>query len=282
MTAVQRNSLVEKMKNLKKTKNSAAFLRPVDYVALNIPSYPDIIKNPMDLSTMESKLKAGEYGSVQDFANDFDLIISNTRRFNGDAHMVTIAGMAMEAYFRRMMESVPSADMPEPPKPKKRSPSIQREKPPRRESRTAAAPAATAASPTYALQPDGTPQIRRESTGRPARTIKPPQNREIPYAKPKRKEHQLELKFCEHVLEEIRGPKNMPHNQVFQQPVDPVALNIPHYRQVIRNPMDLSTISQKLRLGEYGTANEFKKDFDLIISNCLQFNPSGNPVRDMD
>lgn len=116
---------------------------------------------------------------------------------------------------------------------------------------------------------------------RPARAIKPPQNREIPYAKPKRKEHQLELKFCEYVLKEIRSAKHYQVNHVFQAPVDPVALNIPHYHQVIKAPMDMGTMSDKLKNGQYGTAVEFKKDFDLMIKNCLTFNPVGNPVRDL-
>ena len=295
MTTIQRSFLIDKTKNLKKTKNSGPFMRPVDHVALNIPTYPEIITNPMDLTTLETKLKEGKYGSVQDYVNDFELIINNTRRFNGDAHAVTAAGFSMQAYFNKMMETVPTADVVEPPKvQKKRSPSISREKPPRRESRAAAAPTApapqaaksaptTAQAPgdTYALQSDGTPQIRRQSSNRPARAIKPPQNREIPYAKPKRKEHQLELKFCEEVLKKIRSPALGHINHLFLQPVDPVALNIPNYHQVIKNPMDLGSMSQKLNHGQYATAAEFKKDFDLIIKNCLLFNPAGNPVRDV-
>jgi bromodomain-containing factor 1 len=292
MTNPQKSSLIDKMKNLKKTKSSGPFLRPVDPVALNIPTYPDIIKSPMDLGTMETKLKEGRYGSVQDFVDDFELIVNNSKQFNGEGHAVTQSAFSMQAYFNRMMETVPTADAIEQPKvQKKRSPSISREKPPRRESRQAAAPAsaqvqapAAPAAPaeTYALQSDGTPQIRRQSSiNRPTRTIKPPPTREIPYAKPKRKEHQLELRFCEHVIDEIRSPKFGQFNHVFLQPVDPVALNIPHYRQVIKQPMDLGTMSQKLRLGQYGTAAEFKKDFDLMIKNCLTFNPTGNPVRDL-
>lgn len=291
MTSLQEKSLIEKMKNLKKTKSSTAFLRPVDTVALNIPHYSQIVTNPMDLNTMEAKLKDRKYGSVQDFVDDFELIINNAILFNGREHAVTVAGFSMQAYFNRMMETVPTADVVEQPKiQKKRSPSISREKPPRRESRAAAAPApapvaappaSAASAETYALQSDGTPQIRRQSSNRPARAIKPPANREIPYAKPKRKEHQLELRFCEYIIDEIRSPKYGQFNHVFLHPVDPVALNIPHYRQVIKTPMDLGTMSNKLRMGQYGTAAEFKKDFDLIIKNCLLFNPIGNPVRDL-
>lgn len=290
MTPAQKTVLLDKMKNLKKTRNSGYFLKPVDYVALNIPAYPDIIKNPMDLTTMETKLKNGEYGSVQDFADDFDLIISNTRRFNGDAHAVTSAGFAMEAYFRNMMKYIPSTDEPIPQKAqKKQSPAFQKAPAPRRESRSANAPTpapAPAASPatndTFALQADGTPQIRRDaSINRPNRAIKPPQNREIAYGKPKRKENQPELKFCEMVLNQIVSNKYQPQNNPFLAPVDPVALNIPNYNQIVKHPMDLSTMRTKLKNGDYGKAGEFKKDFDLIISNCFLFNPPGNAVRQL-
>ena len=67
MTSLQKRALVDKMKNLKKTKSSTAFIRPVDAVAMNIPHYTQVVKNPMDLSTMETKLKQDEYGSVQGF-----------------------------------------------------------------------------------------------------------------------------------------------------------------------------------------------------------------------
>ncbi|KAI7416308.1 hypothetical protein KC364_g18759, partial [Hortaea werneckii] len=196
LTLAQKSSLQEKMKNLKKTKSSIYFTKPVDYVALNIPSYPTIIKQPMDLGTMERKLKDGQYATVQDFVNDFELVVNNCRTFNGDQHPITTAAMSMEAYFRRMMETVPSPDVPMPQKSAKRaSPAVKPAQ--RREHRAAAAPPAPAAkSEPYALV-DGQPQIRRESTAndRPARAIKPPQNREIAYAKPRRKEAQLELRF---------------------------------------------------------------------------------------
>lgn len=293
MTPVQKEYLVEKTKNLKKTKHALFFLAPVDPVKLNIPTYYDIVKHPMDVATMETKLKNDEYATVQDYANDLGQIVTNSKVFNGDAHPVTIAANNMEAYFKRYMETVPGPDQPVAPKmQKKASPAAPRPQP-RREARlppppppppppvlSTASPAT--ANPTFALQPNGTPQIRRDSTTkRPHRTIKPPQNRELPYAKPKRKEHQLELKFCEHVLEEVRGPSFAHVNHVFLMPVDPVALNIPHYRQVVKKPMDLATMAQKLKSGQYGTAKEFRADFEQMVENCLAFNPPGNPVRDL-
>lgn len=49
---------------------------------LKLHSYFEIVKRPMDLSTIAAKLKAGDYGSRQDFANDFNLMLSNAYLFN--------------------------------------------------------------------------------------------------------------------------------------------------------------------------------------------------------
>lgn len=46
---------------LRKHKYSGPFLEPVDPYALNIPDYFDIIKEPMDLGTIEKNLKNNMY-----------------------------------------------------------------------------------------------------------------------------------------------------------------------------------------------------------------------------
>jgi hypothetical protein len=48
---------------LKKHQFSEPFLRPVDTVALNIPDYYDVIKEPMDFSTVEAKIRGNDYVS---------------------------------------------------------------------------------------------------------------------------------------------------------------------------------------------------------------------------
>lgn len=109
MTLAQRDVLLEKLKNLKKTKNSVPFLKPVDYIALDIPDYLKVIKNPMDVGTIETKLMENKYKSIQAFADDFDLIVSNAKKFNNPTDPVTQAAFSLEAYFFRMMQGVPSA-----------------------------------------------------------------------------------------------------------------------------------------------------------------------------
>lgn len=46
------------------------------------PGYSQIIKKPMDFSTMKSKLKRGEYGDIHAFQDDFELMCTNAMTYN--------------------------------------------------------------------------------------------------------------------------------------------------------------------------------------------------------
>ncbi|GAB6019345.1 Bromodomain adjacent to zinc finger domain protein 2B [Chamberlinius hualienensis] len=52
----------------------------------------------------------------------------------------------------------------------------------------------------------------------------------------------------------------------------------PSYRKVIRRPMDLSSIRNKLENGSYKTRNDFMNDVQLIFKNCETFNEDDSPV----
>eukprot|EP01125_Pyxidicula_operculata_P022016 TRINITY_DN883_c0_g1_i4.p1 TRINITY_DN883_c0_g1~~TRINITY_DN883_c0_g1_i4.p1 ORF type:complete len:911 (-),score=304.98 TRINITY_DN883_c0_g1_i4:1534-4266(-) len=70
------------LKNLMAHQYAWPFNTPVDPIALNIPDYPDIIKNPMDLGTIKDSLFAGMYTSVKDFAEDVRLVFDNAKLYN--------------------------------------------------------------------------------------------------------------------------------------------------------------------------------------------------------
>lgn len=67
---------------------------------------------------------------------------------------------------------------------------------------------------------------------------------------------------------------------LFNQPVDPEALGLPNYFDVVKEPMDLGTIFHKLSAGEqqgwekcvYQTAEEVYRDVSLVWHNCALFN----------
>ncbi|CAI6265351.1 unnamed protein product [Periconia digitata] len=294
MTEGQRKFLLERIRNTKKIKVSVAFKDPVDPAALNIPTYYDIVKKPMDLTKIENKLKEAKYPKVVDFMEDLDQIITNSELFNSSSHPITQNGYNMRAYFLKGTERLPR-EGDEPAKASKHTKKPSTAAVPnkaRRESRVApttakspTAPTPTATSPgtVWPLQ-DGVPLIRRESQsldGRPKREIHRPAPKDLPYSKPRKKKYQHEIKFCASVMAELMKPKYRAISFPFTAPVDPVALNIPSYLKIIKKPMDFGTIEQQLKEGQYQSAKEFHNDCMLVFNNCFKFNPEGDEVNKM-
>ncbi|XP_037668877.1 ATPase family AAA domain-containing protein 2B isoform X4 [Choloepus didactylus] len=62
---------------------------------------------------------------------------------------------------------------------------------------------------------------------------------------------------------------------IFSKPVD--IEEVSDYLEVIKEPMDLSTIITKIDKHNYLTAKDFLKDIDLICSNALEYNPDKDP-----
>jgi bromodomain-containing factor 1 len=90
-----------------------------------------------------------------------------------------------------------------------------------------------------------------------------------------------ERKRCRKALDELKKPA---HNAIawpFLLPVDPVAWNIVGYFDVVKNPMDISTVERKLNANEYNSAAEFEADVRLIFHNCYIFNTPDNEVYQM-
>jgi len=86
--AARKARLMEKCMSILKIikendKNRGAyFLEPVDPVAHNIPTYHQIITNPMDLGTIEAKMDSNEVDSPEEFARLTRLVFENAVKFN--------------------------------------------------------------------------------------------------------------------------------------------------------------------------------------------------------
>lgn len=68
--------------------SSQAFRRPVNADILKIGSYHDIIKEPMDLGTVYTKLSLGAYEKLIDFVRDMELVFTNAMKFNPPNNLV--------------------------------------------------------------------------------------------------------------------------------------------------------------------------------------------------
>ena len=65
---------------------------------------------------------------------------------------------------------------------------------------------------------------------------------------------------------------------LFHKPVDPEELGIPDYPQIIKNPMDFSTIKKKLSNNLYTNFKQFNDDIKLTFDNCFLYNGANTSV----
>ena len=92
------------LKPLRQEADVHYFMAPVDHVALGIPDYPIIVKNPMDLGTVTEKLNQGGYLSVDQFVADVRLVFYNCRIYNPSTTPVGIAGHKISKVFEAALE----------------------------------------------------------------------------------------------------------------------------------------------------------------------------------
>ena len=84
------------------------------------------------------------------------------------------------------------------------------------------------------------------------------------------------LGACDGVLKYLLRHK---HAAWFADPVDPVAMGIPHYAEIIKTPMDFGTIKGKYKGGRYASAEAFAADVRLVFRNATTFNTGADRAR---
>ncbi|XP_035235972.1 bromodomain-containing protein 3b isoform X5 [Anguilla anguilla] len=109
---------------------------------------------------------------------------------------------------------------------------------------TSAITASRSESPPALLEPkQGKVVSRRESTGRP---IKPPkkdlEDGEVPQHAGKKGKLTEHLRYCDSILKEMLSKKHAAYAWPFYKPVDAEALELHDYHDIIKHPMDLSTV----------------------------------------
>ncbi|KAL3632759.1 hypothetical protein CASFOL_025743 [Castilleja foliolosa] len=83
------------------------------------------------------------------------------------------------------------------------------------------------------------------------------------------------FKSCNALLEKLMKHK---HGWVFNTPVDPVGLGLHDYFVIIREPMDLGTVKNRLAQSWYKSPVEFAEDVRLTFRNAMTYNPKEQDV----
>ena len=99
------NQLLHLLNDLQNHQSAWPFLIPVNRD--DVTDYYEVIKEPMDLSTMESKLEADQYVTPEDFIYDAKLIFSNCRKYNSENTPYTKSANKLEKYMWQQIKAIP-------------------------------------------------------------------------------------------------------------------------------------------------------------------------------
>uniref|UniRef100_A0A1I7T7P5 Bromo domain-containing protein n=1 Tax=Caenorhabditis tropicalis TaxID=1561998 RepID=A0A1I7T7P5_9PELO len=301
------------LKEAAKHKHVWPFQEPVDAQTLMIPLYHERITRPMDLKTIESRLKSTYYTCAQECIDDIETVFQNCYTFNWKEDDVTIMAQNVHEVIKQSLEQAPREEHDMDVywgKNKKKTAKEPIETVLKKESR-----GPSEAPSDSATEPMGKPErkVAGKKTGK--RKVdsdedeKPEQLRakhkkfcEIDnsvygtaYRERQRKRWALLymardlkkmrdesisaiMKPAHKLLTEFFSKKYAEFAWVFYDPVDAEGFGLHDYRKIIKEPMDLKTIRSKMDTGVYKEPSEFEHDIRLMLKNCFLYNPVGDPV----
>ncbi|KAJ3296517.1 hypothetical protein HK104_001524 [Borealophlyctis nickersoniae] len=242
----------------------APFLVPVDRSLF--PHYYATTKEPIDISTIRKKLHSGTYSTTNEFEADVQLMFRNCFTFNLPGDPVYKQGLDLKQVFEEVWQgsgkdgaSASKSELVATPAGRKERGGSEKT------DATARKPKGKTLQTQSSLPPAGgeaeSPVVSKSPS------IVARVSRLLPSSP--------EGKICFKVLQRIQSQRMA---GPFLVPVDPVALGIPQYFDIIKYPMDLGTVREKLDAGEYESAAAFADDMRLIFANAVAFNPPDHLV----
>lgn len=74
-----------------------------------VPTYRDIVKQPMDFGTIRRRIEAGQYATIQAMATDVRLVFTNAMLFNPPGHYVHTCAQSLSVHFEDWLATVEPA-----------------------------------------------------------------------------------------------------------------------------------------------------------------------------
>ncbi|KAL5378214.1 histone acetyltransferase, variant 2 [Paraphaeosphaeria sporulosa] len=99
------NQLLHLLNDLQNNSNAWPFQQPVNKD--EVLDYYDVIKEPMDLATMEEKHEKDLYPTPEDFVRDAKLIFDNCRKYNNESTPYAKAANRLEKYMWSRIREIP-------------------------------------------------------------------------------------------------------------------------------------------------------------------------------
>merc|ERR1719189_1296359 len=101
------NEIIKEMFSKKHSAYAWPFYKPVDTEQLDLHDYKQVIKKPMDLGTVRTKMEAREYRVPTEFATDMRLIFTNCYKYNPPEHDVVAMARKLQDVFEMRYARIP-------------------------------------------------------------------------------------------------------------------------------------------------------------------------------
>ena len=99
------NQLLHLLNDMQNHTSAWPFAQPVNRD--EVPDYYEVIKEPMDLSTMEERLQNDLYPKPEDFIKDSKLIFDNCRKYNNETTPYAKSANKLEKYMYQQIKNIP-------------------------------------------------------------------------------------------------------------------------------------------------------------------------------
>ncbi|XP_030584258.1 bromodomain testis-specific protein isoform X2 [Archocentrus centrarchus] len=272
------------LKALWRHQYSWPFHQPVDAVGLCLPDYYTIITNPMDLGTIKKRLKNRYYWQALDCVKDFNAMFTNCYVYNQPGDDIVFMAQSLERLFLQKLSKMPNEEfvvvaatkdqqkgkksaagalkprslMSEvvlqqtvtviPPHVPQLGPPIQlpaqthaaSKKGVKRKVEPCTASAVTSSEVSPEERSPPCTLLSRRGVGRP---IKPPK-KNLSACEGKKVRLSEQLRYCSDILKEMLSKRHSAYAWPFYVPVDAAALGLHDYHEIIKHPMDLSSIKE--------------------------------------
>ncbi|XP_028259681.1 bromodomain testis-specific protein-like [Parambassis ranga] len=293
------------------------FQKPVDAVSLGLLDYYTVITNPMDLGTIKKRLQNKYYWQAIECVEDFKIMFTNCYLYNKPGDDIVVMAHILEKLFLQKLSQMPEEEVVTAIVAKKQLKRKMTSKGPFNQrslmsevvlQRTVTVippdvpqlnPPVQPSGPTDTTIKKGLKRKAYPETNTTSRELSPaqelsapctlvsqrgsrtqiiPPKIDFPVFESKKARLSKELRSCNDILKEMLSKRHQAYAWPFRTPVDAVAMNLHDYHEIIKQPMDLSTIRKKLDEGEYANAKEFAADVRLMFSNCYRYNPPSHEV----
>ncbi|KAI6241398.1 hypothetical protein M3Y99_00367700 [Aphelenchoides fujianensis] len=202
------------------------------------PDYYTEIENPIDMTMIRHRIESGEYKTSEDFTDDFRLLFRNARRYNREDSQIYADSKALEQVVINTVMAITNNTVLYYPPPSKRRPNFFTEM----------------GSAALHLE-DERRRLEQKTPARPAVQATP-----------------LQVKMTE-VLDRIcdfQNGQGRVLSTLFQRL--PSKQEYPDYYEVIKKPIDLLKIRQKINANQYNSQKTFFADLKLVFDNATKYN----------